>query len=851
MKRLVIGILAHVDSGKTTLSEGLLYNAGEIKRLGRVDHKDAFLDTDTIERERGITIFSKQAQICLADCEFTLIDTPGHVDFCAEAERTLAVLDYAILVISASDGVQSHTRTLWKMISAHNIPTFIFVNKTDLENSGKEQLMSEIRKYLSDSAVDFTCERDDILEEIAMCDEEILESFASGGNVSDEMIAQGIGMRKIIPCYFGSALKNEGVAEFLHGINRYTQNISYSDEFGARVYKISADDKGKRLTHMKITGAGLKVRDIINIGNNSEKVTEIRIYSGERYESVGEVYPGSVCAVTGLNSTYPGGGLGKETDSDDLKSEPVFSYSVKLPDGYDAHSALSVFKRLEEEETKLHVDWIESKQKINIRIMGRVQLEVIKRILSERFGLCVEFENGSIIYKETIANTVEGVGHYEPLKHYAEVHLLMEPTERGSGLEFCVDCPDDVLDKNWKRLIYTHLKEKKHTGVLTGSHITDMRITVINGKAHLKHTEGGDFREATYRAIRQGLMQAKNILLEPWYSFVLEIPMESTGRAMTDLQLMGAEFNPPESDGKTCVIDGRGPVEALRDYHNEVIAYTRGTGRFNLQFYGYEECVNTDKVCESIGYDCESDIENTADSVFCSHGSGFNVKWNKVFDYMHIPLRKNAIKYEETQVKREPSKIVADDKELLRIFEMTYGKVKQKTHVALKTRKEDKPYKPKPVKILPKYLLIDGYNIIHSWEILKRLSEQNLDDARAVLISKMCNYKVMRDTEVIVVFDAYKVKGADREVEKTDGISIVYTKEAETADSYIEKTSHELSKNYNVSVATSDGLEQMIIFGSGAQRITPAELLKEVENAEEEIREFIRENNIKNSGYAE
>lgn len=843
MKRLVIGILAHVDSGKTTLSEGLLYNAGEIKRLGRVDHKDAFLDTDTIERERGITIFSKQAQINVGDCEFTLIDTPGHVDFCAEAERTLSVLDYAILVISASDGVQSHTRTLWKMISSHNIPAFIFVNKTDLENEGKQQLVNEIRRYLTESAVDFSCKREQILEEIAMCDEEILEKFTNGDDVNDELIAQGVAMRKIIPCYFGSALKNDGVEEFLNGLEKYTQEKNYSTEFGAKVYKISSDEKGKRLTHMKITGGGLRVRDLIAVGNSTEKVTEIRIYSGDSYKNVGEVYPGSVCAVTGLGGTYPGGGLGREHDAEDLKSEPVFSYSVKLPDGYDVHSALSVFKRLEEEETKLCVDWIESKQKINIRIMGRVQLEVIKRILSERFGLDAEFEHGSIIYKETIADTVEGVGHYEPLKHYAEVHLLMEPLERGSGLEFLVDCSDDVLDKNWKRLIMTHLKEKKHTGVLTGSQITDMRITVINGKAHLKHTEGGDFREATYRAIRQGLMQAKSVLLEPWYTFMLEIPMECTGRAMTDLQLMGAKFNPPENDGQNCVIEGFGPVEALRDYHNEVIAYTRGTGRFNLQFYGYEECANADRVCHTIGYDCESDVENTADSVFCSHGSGFNVKWNKVFEYMHIPLKKRVIEYEETPMKRETAKIVADDKELLRIFEMTYGKVKQKTHVALKMRKENKQYKPKPVKILPKYLLIDGYNIIHSWERLKKIAEQNIDDARMVLISKICNYRVMRNTDIIVVFDAYKVKGTDREVEKIDGISIVYTKEAETADSYIEKTSHELSKNYNVSVATSDGLEQMIIFGSGAQRVTPAELEKDVERAEEEIREFIRNNN--------
>lgn len=843
MKRLVIGILAHVDSGKTTLSESLLYTAGEIGRIGRVDHGDAFLDNDEIERERGITIFSKQAMLRLENTEFTLLDTPGHVDFSAEMERTLAVLDYAILVISGSDGVQSHTETLWKLLEHYDIPTFLFVNKMDLDSADKSSVMADLHEKLSDGCVDFTSRGGDFYENAAMTDDALLDEYMESGVISDSALADAISARRLFACYFGSALKNEGVDEFLRGFDKYTTDKCHSEEFGAKVFKIASDERGQRLTYMKITGGSLKVKTQLSGSDWSEKANELRIYSGAKYKSVQEVYSGGVCAVCGFTRTYPGEGLGAEGESDSPVLEPVFTYSVKLPQEVDIHTALSTFRRLEEEETQLHVLWNEHLQKLDVQLMGEVQMEVLKRVLSERYGMSVEFEHGSIIYKETIADTVEGVGHYEPLRHYAEVHLLLEPGERGSGVMLRTKCSEDILDRNWQRLILTHLEEKTHLGVLTGSPITDIKITLINGRAHQKHTEGGDFRQATYRAVRQGLMQAESALLEPWYSFSLTVPMESTGRAMTDLQQMGAEFDAPLTKGDMSVITGSAPISQIREYHADVTAYTRGRGRLSCAFKGYEPCTKQEEVIENIGYDSSADIENTADSVFCSHGSGFNVKWDKVFEHMHIPAMKRGQEQLAPTV-REYRSIAAGEDELLRIFEQTYGKIKRRTPQVLRTQKlPSAKFKAKQMPQGPEYLLIDGYNIIFAWDSLKKIAAESLDDARTVLIDRICSYQAMKKNNVILVFDAYKVKGMQREVDKIHGISVVYTKEAETADAYIEKATEQLCKSYRVRVATSDNLEQMIIFGHGARRVTAHELLDEVEQVEEEIRRFMQKNN--------
>jgi len=842
MKRLVIGILAHVDSGKTTLSEGLLYNAGETKKLGRVDHGSAFLDTDNIEKERGITIFSKQAMMRLDDCEIALLDTPGHVDFSAEMERTLSVLDYAILVISGTDGVQSHTETVWRLLSHYNIPVFLFVNKMDLDGADRERVIADLKERLGDSVVDFSVQ--DFYESAAMCDDKLLDEFMNSESISRDALSNAILMRRVYPCFFGSALNNEGVSEFLEALDKYTLMRSYPAEFGARVYKISEDDRGRRLVHMKITGGSLKVKTQLPSG---QKVNEIRIYSGAKYENTAEVLPGGICAVTGLSDTFAGDGLGFEPNLKKLTSESVFSYAVKLPDNINAHDALKIFRRLEAEETQLSVVWNEYVQRIDVRIMGEVQLEVLKRILAERFDLCVEFTEGSIIYKETIADTVEGVGHYEPLRHYAEVHLLLEPGKPRSGVQIQTDCNEDHLDKNWQRLILTHLHEREHIGVLTGSPVTDIKITLISGRAHQKHTEGGDFRQATYRAVRQGLMQAKSVLLEPWYSFSAEVPTESVGRLMTDLTSIGAEFSAPIPRGEMSVVSGSAPISKMRDYHAEMISYTRGRGRLNLSFDGYKPCAYADEVIKSFGYNPESDIENTPDSVFCSHGSGYTVKWNEVFDNMHIEARKTeAVPRGGVSLKSQG--IIAGEEELLRIFEMTYGKIQRKAPSGTKVihTKTETYKKPKKQKESTPYILIDGYNIIFAWDDLKEIAEDSLEDARNVLISRICNYQAMKQNNVILVFDAYKVAGDYREVEKIHGITVVYTKEAETADAYIEKTTKELSKNYRVRVATSDNLVQMIIFGDGAVRISAREFLAEVLETEAELRKMIDEFNREN-----
>lgn len=847
MKRLVIGILAHVDSGKTTLSEGLLYLSGQIKKPGRVDHGNAFLDTESIERERGITIFSKQAIIETDRTYISLLDTPGHIDFSAEAERTLQVLDYAILVISASDGIRPHTETLWKLLRRHGIPVFIFINKMDLPDTNQDELLSELREKFGDGCVNFNADTKsyDFAESAAMCSEELLDEFLESGTVSDASLTAAISQRRIFPCLFGSALKLSGISELLAALEAYTIEPSRTPEFGAKVFKISEDEKGKRLTYMKITGGSLNVKDVLDI-NLSEKANEIRIYSGLKYKNVQKAPAGTVCAVTGLTGTYPGQGFGAEQDSEPLTLEPVFTYTVKLPPGFDEHTAITNLRQLEEEETQLHVVKDSRLNRINIQLMGEVQLEIVKRIASERFGMDIELEKSGVIYKETIKNRVEGFGHYEPLRHYAEVHLLLEPLDRGSGLKFAAKCSEDDLDRNFQRLVLTHLEEKEHIGVLTGSPITDMKITLISGKAHLKHTEGGDFRQATYRALRQGLMQAESILLEPWYKFTIELPTDSVGRAMTDINRMGGRFTSPETFGNTSIIRGNAPVSAMSDYNPELIAYTKGKGRMSLEVSGYEPCSDPQKVIDEIGYSAEADVENTADSVFCSHGAGYTVKWDEVFSHMHLPaaqLETPVVRQSEPPV-RQNHVGFSDDEELLKIFEKTYGKVRRRAHHALNTPKNDSSPVRTGTRRKPKdgnYVLVDGYNIIFAWDSLKKLAEDDLDLARTTLANRLCAYCAMRKAEVILVFDAYKVKGNHGSIEKVGNITVVYTKEAETADSYIEKATHKLGKNYNVKVATSDYMEQLIILGNGAYRVSAREFLGEVEAAEAELREYLSE----------
>ncbi len=851
MNRLVIGILAHVDSGKTTLSEGMLYTAGELRRLGRVDHGDAFLDTNEIERDRGITIFSKQAIMRFKDTEFTLLDTPGHVDFSTEMERTLSVLDYAILVISGTDGVQNHTETLWRLLKRYNVPVFLFINKMDL-NADHDAVMEELRYRFGDGCIDFGADKtsDEFMDALAMCDETIMNGFLENGSVKTADIRNAIAKRNVFPCFFGSALKTEGVKEFLEGLELYTKRAIYDDNFGAQVFKISEDEQGARLTHMKITGGTLKVKTQLT-GNKrnewSEKVNQIRIYSGAKYQTVDEALPGMVCAVTGLTQTYPGEGIGCAPDAKGAVLESVLTYRMELPEDIDVHTALTELRHLEDEDPQLHIIWSEQLQEIHVQVMGEVQLEVLQRVIADRFGFDVEFTHGSIAYKETIAAPVEGVGHYEPLRHYAEVHLLMEPAEKGSGMHFAVNCSEDALDRNWQRLILTHLKEKPHIGVLTGSPITDMKITLVAGRAHQKHTEGGDFRQATYRAVRQGLKTAQSVLLEPYYEFHLEIPTECVGRAMTDITQMGGTFSSPETYGDMTIISGNAPVSTMRDYSKEVIGYTSGNGRLNCILSGYEPCHNADEVIAEIGYNSDADLENPADSVFCSHGAGFVVKWNEVYDHMHLEgIHFDEENEDDEEIVRQRAEnyldMVADDNELMQIFERTYGPVTRKvsSYTVRKTATPQKKYcKAKPLPQGPEYLLVDGYNIIFAWDELKEIARNSLEAARDRLIDILCNYQGFKQCELILVFDAYKVKGNMGSVEKIHNINVVYTKEAETADMYIEKTTHELGKKHRVRVATSDSLEQIIILGNGAIRISADEFLHEVKNAEQAIIDII------------
>lgn len=843
MKRTVIGILAHVDVGKTTLSEAMMYCSGGIRSLGRVDHGNAFLDTFNMERQRGITIFSKQAVLNLPDFRATLLDTPGHVDFSAEMERTLDVLDCAVLAISGPAGLQSHTYTVWKLLRQRNIPTFLFVNKMDQEGADKQTVLEQLQQKLGTGFVDFT-EPD--AESIAMCDETLLEEFLESGELKDESIAAAIARGTVFPCWFGAALKLEGVEDFLEGLRKFAPATRKKDSFGAKVFKVSRDEQGVRLTHLKVTGGVLKVRDTLSSGEWEEKVTQLRLYSGAKYTAVEEAKPGDVVAAVGLTQTSPGMALGFEEQGTAPALEPVLTYSIILPEGYDVHKALQQFRQLEEEEPQLHVDWDARLQELRVQLMGQVQLEILHQLLLDRFGLEVQFGAESILYKETIADTVEGVGHYEPLRHYAEVHLILEPGERGSGLKFESSCHTDDLDLNWQRLVLTHLLEKQHLGVLTGSPITDMTIRLAAGRAHLKHTEGGDFRQATYRAVRQGLMQAQSVLLEPWYDFRLEIPQANVGRAMTDLQRMGADFEPPETIGDYSILEGSAPVAVMRAYPQEVTTYTRGLGRFSCQLKGYAPCKNQEKIVEEYAYDPTADLENTPDSVFCEHGAGVNVKWNEVPQWMHLPSALTAApKQSEEEVWNERAARycarMATDQELMEIFERTYGPVKRDKKKAFRPPEKVLKFKSKPLPEGPEYVLVDGYNIIFAWDELKEIARDSLDMARNKLINMLSSYQGFINSPVIIVFDAYRVKGNPGSVERMGDLSIVYTKEAETADSYIEKVTHELAKKHRVRVATSDGLEQIIILGAGALRISARSFHDEVMQVEKMIREYLTE----------
>ena len=854
-----MGILAHVDAGKTTLSESMLYLSGTVRKLGRVDHKDAFLDTYALERDRGITIFSKQAVFSLGNKKVNLLDTPGHVDFSAEMERTLQVLDYAVLVISGADGVQGHTETLWKLLKLYDIPTFIFINKMDQQGTDKVALLSELKERLDEGCIAFDQEEcTETLEELAMTDEKVLDYFMEHESVRKEDICRLIKERRVFPCYFGSALKLEGVQELLYGFERYMEPYTGTEEFGAKVFKISRDDKGERLTFLKVTGGKLVVKMPVNLVDKEEKVNQIRIYSGAKYETVNEVEAGGVCAVTGLVSSYIGQGFGVEKGTAAPFLEPVLTYQMILPDGADTTKVLRELKQLEEEEPLLNIVWNPALEEIHVQLMGEVQTEILKTMIAERFHLDVEFGTGKIVYKETIKNPVVGVGHYEPLRHYAEVHLKMEPLEAGSGLVFDADCSEDVLDRNWQRLILTHLQEREHPGVLTGSPITDMKITIVAGRAHLKHTEGGDFRQATYRAVRQGLKSAESILLEPWYSFVLEVPSDQVGRAMSDIGQMNGSFEGPEAEDKQGMVrlTGTAPASEMRDYQREVWAYTKGRGRITFTLKGYEPCHNAEEVIEQIGYDSERDIDNPTGSVFCAHGAGFLVKWDKVPEYMHI--KEDFLLEESDEISEEEQTITGnarfgnssyssgygDDPELLAIMEREFGS-KQKERDRYSGYRKQTVSAPMPRKTVIKdtepkkeYLLVDGYNVIFAWEELNELAKASIDAARNKLMDILSNYQGFTGCTLILVFDAYKVKGSQGEVQKYHNIYVVYTKEAETADQYIEKTTHEIGRKYKVTVATSDALEQVIVMGQGAYRISARDFYEEVERTEKQIREI-------------
>ena len=851
-KQIVLGILAHVDSGKTTLSEAMLYRAGVTRRLGRVDHKDAFLDTDALEKARGITIFSKQALLTAGDTDITLLDTPGHVDFSTETERTLQVLDYAVLVVSGTDGVQSHTETLWRLLRRYHVPTFVFVNKMDLPGMERQELLAQLNRRLGEGFVDFGAEQADRDEALALCDENLMDRMLDAGQLQDADLIPAIARRYVFPCWFGAALKLEGVDALLDGLDRYTRPAPALEAFGAKVFKVSQDEQGARLTWLRVTGGELKVKAQLTGEADgepwAEKANQLRLYSGAKYTLAEAIGPGQVCAVTGLTKARPGEGLGAERDSDLPVLEPVLSYQVLLPEGADVHAALGKLHRLEEEEPQLHVVWNETLGEIHVQLMGEIQLEVLRSLLAERFGLAVEFGPGGILYKETITEPMEGVGHYEPLRHYAEVHLKLEPLPRGSGMQFAADCREEVLDKNWQRLVLTHLEEKQHLGVLTGAPLTDVKITLIAGRAHLKHTEGGDFRQATYRAVRQGLMLAKSQLLEPWYAFRLEVPAENIGRAMSDIQRMEGTFDPPESGEETAVLTGFAPVSTMRSYPMEVVSYTRGRGHLSLTLDGYRPCHNAQEVIAAIGYEPEHDLDNPADSVFCAHGAGFVVPWDQVRSHMHVDSGWGKSTRPEQEAAMPQRRAMAyratleEDAELLKIFERTYGPIKRDPLAAFRpVQKRERPdFAAEQWEIAPEYLLVDGYNIIFAWDELNALSKESLDAARHKLMDILCNYQGFQKCVLILVFDAYRVPGSPGSIEQYHNIHVVYTKEAETADMFIERVTHEIGRNRRVRVATSDGMEQIIILGHGALRVSARMFHEEVQNVEKQIRALVQ-----------
>ena len=857
MRKLTAGILAHVDAGKTTLSEALLYRGGALRTLGRVDHADAFLDHDAIERERGITIFLKQAVLPLPDLQLTLLDTPGHVDFAAEAERTLQVLDCAILVVSAPDGPQGHTLTLWRLLERHNVPVFLFLNKMD-QPVDRAALFEKLRLTLSPNLLDMDGYGSaSFFETAALGDEAALSEYLDHGSLGEPTLRRLISERKCFPCFFGSALKLQGVDELLDGLTRLAPRPTWGNDFAARVYKITRDDRGARLTHVKITGGSLSVKENIPLPGGGEKVNEIRVYSGAKFTPQSSVDAGAICALTGLSSTFPGQALGAEKSGPPPALEPAIAYRMLLPQGVQPSYVLPKLRELSEEDPQLHLEWNEALRQITVRLMGKIQAEILKRVISDRFGLEVQFTEGSIVYKETIKNPVEGVGHFEPLRHYAEIHLLIEPLPLGSGVELATACSEDDFAGNWQRLVLTHLAEKVYRGVLTGSALTDVRMTIVSGRAHLKHTEGGDFRQATYRAVRQGLMKARSVLLEPWYSLRLEVATENFGRALTDIQRMGGEAEAPQTVGDETVIEASVPVAAFGDYATELAAYTKGHGRVSCALSGYRPCPDQEAVIKSIGYDPEKDLDDPPGSVFCAHGAGFLVPWNEVESYMHLPalkLNEDGDPFvpapgEQNGPSPRGSRPLAPleaDKELLAIFERTYGPVKPRAF-----EPAPRPKRPvssdtsprRPIELPPQgpeYLLVDGYNMIFAWEELNALSKLDLSSARTALADILCNYQGFRQNRIILVFDAYKVPGGAGSVTKYHNIHIVYTKEAETADAYIEKASYQLTKEHRrVLVASADFAEQLIILGHGALRMSAQELRLEVERANGEIRDIL------------
>ena len=851
-KRLCVGLLAHVDAGKTTLSEAMLYQAGVIRAFGRVDHGDTFLDTDAQERSRGITIFSKQAVLPLPGCTLTLLDTPGHVDFSAEMERTLQVLDCAVLVVSGTAGVQGHTATLWQLLRRYQVPAVVFVNKMDIGTADHDALLQSLRRELDERCIDFSQPQSQLQEELSLCDDALLDEYLASGRVSDAQIASAVSHRKVFPCFFGSALKREGVDALLDALGRFVQAPAYGKDFGARVYKIARDEKGARLTFLKVTGGTLGVKQLLAGEDWQEKADQLRLYSGSKFTLLQQAPAGTVCAVTGLTKTMPGMTLGHETAAQAPALQPVLEYRLLLTDGTDAAQAYGQLRVLEEEDPALHLVWNALLREIRVQLMGPVQMEILQKLIAQRFGLEVAFDEGNIVYLETIAAPVEGVGHYEPLRHYAEVHLLMEPAEPGSGLQFDTMCPTDTLALHWQRLILGHLAEKVHRGVLTGAPVTDIRFTLVSGRAHQKHTEGGDFRQATYRAVRQGLRKAQSVLLEPWYSFRLELPSGMLGRAMTDFERMHAELSTPELTGERAVLTGAGPVRLLRGCTAEVTSYTRGQGKISYQPAGYRPCAQQDEIVKRIGYDPERDLLHPTGSVFCSHGAGFEVKWDEVDRMAHLPL----LDFSPKQEPEKPQRIVRSvapggapelEKELLAIFERTYGQIKRRDVLPMMAlRSQDKKELLARMEPAEEFVLVDGYNIIFAWDELKEIGRDSLDAARHVLMNLLCNYQGYRGCNLILVFDAYKVPQNLGMVEKYHNIFIVYTQEAETADSYIERVTYELRGRKRVRVATSDNLEQLIILGHGAVRVSAKSFHDEVMQTQQEIERILAQNNQKN-----